>query len=368
MFLVGKHNGIIVLNQSFESKKLANGLSSFRRVDSTNAASDGGIAPDESIFIPQEVLAADRLFYDHVGMVLWNLEISEGKVRAIPIAGKLSDKKTIEWKTDGTRNLRSPWMWGNEGFANDPSTFVAIDKVNGEIVRLNLAYPDKGIVPFCRSTVSLRSLTLDSNEEPLVQDEAGQVYRLRSAPPTASIDLPLQLSRSGLYVDTEKGTVGEGFVSYSTKPSLTSPDACMVDSRENSVGRFKIDQWIGIPSGSVEFTKTEQSIFPEQTVFLQTFTDAKTLMRDETRILIHQGREWYGFIYKWNESQSDAILARAEGEPLIPNRGSCSHCHLQPNNQFILGFRPSNLTEYHHYKPNESALQIRTLRQIGILP
>jgi hypothetical protein len=91
-------------------------------------------------------------------------------------------------------------------------------------------------------------------------------------------------------------------------------------------------------------------------------------MRDETRILIHQGREWYGFIYKWNESQSDAILARAEGEPLIPNRSSCSHCHLQPNNQFILGFRPSNLTEYHHYKPNESALQIRTFRQIGILP
>jgi hypothetical protein len=368
MFLAGKHKGIIALNQSFESKKLANGLSSFRQVDSRNAASDGGIAPDESIFNPQEVLAANRLFYDHVGMVLWNLEISEDKVRAVPIAGKPSDKKTIEWKTDGMRNLSSPRMWGNEGLGNDPSTFVAIDKVNGEIVRLNLANPDKGVVPVCRSTVSLRSLTLDSNEEPLVQDEAGQVYHLRSAPPSASIDLPLQLSRSGLYVDTEKGTVGEGFVSYSTKPSLTSPDACMVDSRENSVGRFKIDQWIGIPSGGVEFTKTEQSIFPEQTVFLQTFTDAKTLMRDETRILIHQGREWYGFIYKWNESQSDAILARAEGEPLIPNRSSCSHCHLQPNNQFILGFRPSNLTEYHHYKPNESALQIRTFRQIGILP
>lgn len=369
IFLAGKHNGIIVLNQSFESKKLANGLSSFRQVDSTNAASDvQSVALEESIFASEEVLAANRLFYDHVGMVLWNLEISEGKVRAIPIAGKLSDKKTIEWKTDGTRNLNSPRMLGNEGLANDPSTFVAIDKVNGEIVRLNLANPDKGVVPVCRTTVSLRSLTLDSNEEPLVQDEAGQVYRLRSASPAAFIDLPIRLSKSGFYADPEKGTVGEGFVSYSTKPNLASPDACMVDSRENSVGRFKIDQWIGIPSGSVEFTKTEQSIFPEQTVFLQTFTDIKTLMRDETRILIHQGREWYGFIYKWNESQSDAILARAEGEPLIPNRSSCSHCHLQPNNQFILGFRPSNLAEYHHYKPNESALQIRTLRQIGILP
>jgi hypothetical protein len=369
IFFAGKHNGIIVLKQNFESKKIANGLSAFRQVDSRNAASDGESgAPDESIFHPQEVLAADRLFYDHVGMVLWNLEISEGKVRAIPITGKLSDKKTIEWKTDGTRNLWSPWMLGNEGLANDPSTFVAIDKVNGEIVRLNLANPNHGIVPVCRTTVSLRSLTLDSNEEPMVQDESGQVYHLRNAPPTASIDLPLQLSKSGLYVDTEKGTVGEGFVSYSTKSSLASPDACMVDSRENSIGVFKIDQWIGVPSGSTAFTKTEQSIFPDQTVFLQTFTDAKTLMRDETRILIHQGREWYGFIYKWNESQSDAILARAEGEPLIPNRGSCSHCHLKPNNQFILGFRPSNLTEYHRYKPNESALQIRTLRQIGILP
>jgi hypothetical protein len=364
MFFAGKHNGIIALDRSLVSKKISNGLSRFHQVDSRNAASvSESVAPDESSFDSEEVLAADRLFYDHAGMVLWNLEVSKGKVRVIPIAGKISDKKTIEWKTDGTRNLRSPWLLGSEGLAHDPSTFVAIDKGNGEIVRLNLAYPDKGIVPVCRTTVSLRSLTLDSNEEPLVQDDAGQVYHLRSAPSTASVDLPIQLSKSGLYIDTEKGTVGEGFVSYSSKSSLASPDACMVDSGGNSIGRFKIDQWIGIPSGSVEFTKTEQSIFPEQTVFLQTFTDTKTLMRDETRILIHQGREWYGYIYKWNESQSDAILARAEGEPLMPSRRSCNSCHLQPSNQFILGFRPSNLTEYHHYKPNESALQIRTLRQ-----
>jgi hypothetical protein len=148
--------------------------------------------------------------------------------------------------------------------------------------------------------------------------------------------------------------------------------ASMSAENEKEPTDSRTGQWLGIPSVRVAFSaESEDAIYTEGSILVQNIHlggNSKSSAISETRILVHQSREGYGFVYLWNTDQTDAILADNNGSFEALSRQNCSVCHLQANNQFILGFRPSNLTEYHHYKPNESALQIRTLRQIGILP
>jgi hypothetical protein len=240
---------------------------------------------------------------------------------------------------------------------------LAINKKNGTVVGMSIEKPELGLRTLCQTSLSLRGLCLDSNSEPILRDELGQIYMLAKARPEASTEMPTKLSEVGIFLDMKEKTVSDAFVGYTTKT--------MSEENEKESADSRTDQWLGIPSGRVEFSESENAIYTNGSILVQNIHsggNSKTTAISETRILVHQSREWYGFVYMWNTDQTDAILAGTNGSFEALSRQDCSVCHLQPNNQFIIGFRPSNLTEYHHYKPNESALQIRTLRQIGILP
>jgi hypothetical protein len=310
--------------------------------------------------------SSHNLFFEKERGILWRLDTPVDKVLATAIDKRknTNDQLTnLEWASDSDLNLISPCVGSFLGTGVPGSTLVAINKKNGTVVGMSIEKPELGLRTLCQTSLSLRGLCLDSNGEPILRDELGQIYMLAKARPEASTEMPTKLSEVGIFLDMKEKTVSDAFVGYTTKT--------MSEENEKESADSRTDQWLGIPSGRVEFSESENAIYTNGSILVQNIHsggNSKTTAISETRILVHQSREWYGFVYMWNTDQTDAILAGTNGSFEALSRQDCRVCHLQPNNQFILGFRPSNLTEYHHYKPNESALQIRTLRQIGILP
>jgi hypothetical protein len=316
---------------------------------------------------PSVEASSENIFFEKERGILWRLDTPVGKVLATEIDKRDSTNDPIailEWASDTELDLISPCMGSFLGTGGPGSTLVAINKKNGTVVWMSIEKPELGLRTLCQTSLSLRGLCLDSNGEPILRDELGQIYMLAKARPEASTEMPTKLSEVGIFLDMKEKKVSDAFVGYTTKT--------MSEENEKESADSRTDQWLGIPSGRVEFSaESEDAIYTEGSILVQNIYlggNSKSSAISETRILVHQSREWYGFVYLWNADQTDAILADNDGSFEAMSRQSCSVCHLKPNNQFILGFRPSNLTEYHRYKPNESALQIRTLRQIGILP
>lgn len=81
--------------------------------------------------------------------------------------------------------------------------------------------------------------------------------------------------------------------------------------------------------------------FPVGTALIKTFAFGEGTQRRliETRVLLHRSEGWVALPYRWNEEQTDAVLALAggrtqvvtpEGETIsyrIPNKNQCKECH-----------------------------------------
>jgi hypothetical protein len=90
-------------------------------------------------------------------------------------------------------------------------------------------------------------------------------------------------------------------------------------------------------------------------------------------LLTHQGGQWAGYSYRWNEEQSDATLVAASGEELrldaqhvwrFPSRDECMACHSRAAN-FVLGLSDVQMNRMHDYGGVQDN-QIRTLEHIGL--
>lgn len=236
-----------------------------------------------------------------------------------------------------------------------PTHLVLIENEQGKTLQSAIATTSRGIKQFGISADGI----------PMAQDDFGQSYRLVLNNPSYTKDLPNKLSQLNLFSDLGSGKMGGGFISYSVREDFA------VSSDHNPSG-FAVERWVGVPSGRVEFNDSEDAVYTEGTMFVQNFrqvaTDAKKGRLMETRILIYQSREWFPFVYGWNEDQTDAQLVESSGSFDTVSRDACLACHQQPNNQFILGFKPSKLSELHSYTEGEVALQYRTLIHLGIVP
>jgi hypothetical protein len=173
-----------------------------------------------------------------------------------------------------------------------------------------------------------------------------------TARPAAPVDMPEKLSRTGIYGPPNSLTINSSLIPYTTK---TAPVHDGYTTRT----------WLGLPRPK-PIKPTGLANYPEGTTFLQEIQEqAPTPRKTETRILIAQDSQWFGFVYRWDVDQKDATLVRAEGDSISLGRRSCQSCHSQPNGDFIMGFRADNLTEFQEYTEGKSAL--RTLRHIGVL-
>jgi len=129
--------------------------------------------------------------------------------------------------------------------------------------------------------------------------------------------------------------------------------------------------------------------FPEDTVLIKNFLlpmDERnpngTLKRIETRLMVKNCDEWYGFSYEWNEAQTDAVLLPASKtrsftltnpqggtfayDWIYPSRDQCGICHTNVANN-VLGLTTPQINHDFLYKrSNVTSNQLEALQYVRL--
>jgi uncharacterized repeat protein (TIGR03806 family) len=245
-----------------------------------------------------------------------------------------------------------------------------------------------------RTTYQIKSWGEDADGELYFADFAGGgIHRLVKAtatPPTAPF--PRKLSETGIFASTREHRVAPGVIPYTVNAPLWSDHA----AKERFLaipgdGRIGLEEHTASPPapGSPAGWR-----FPDGTVLVKTFSmdmergNPRSRRRLETRLLHLQEngaqgsgeRHWRGYVYVWNEEQTDAELLDAAGADTLlkirvgdrtveqnyrfPSRAQCVHCHTVPAG-FVLGVNTMQLNRDHDYG-GAVANQLATLEHIGL--
>jgi hypothetical protein len=163
---------------------------------------------------------------------------------------------------------------------------------------------------------------------------------LAASPKSAASAAPARLSETGLFAP---GTlnVDEHNRFFSPQYPLWSDGA-------------RKTRWVYLPRGTrIDATDLDAWVFPVGTKFWKEFSFNGR--RVETRLLWRASeRGWVFASYKWNDEQTDATLASADGEPgvaeiapgkrhSIPSIDDCHACHDSANAE-VLGFNALQLS------------------------
>lgn len=208
----------------------------------------------------------------------------------------------------------------------------------------------------------LRAGTITLTATVVIGVHAGM--RPRSIDASDDVHPPARLSETGLYAAGRVGTVDERNRQFSPQYPLWSDGATKT-------------RWVFLPPGTTIDTRDDAAWeFPVGTRFWKEFSfDGRKV---ETRMLWKAGAtRWVAVSYRWNDEQTDAILASDLGEPgvaaLTPNRShgipsatDCRACHGATRTE-PLGFNPLQLSTDRdpnaiHGEPLEPAdVTLRTL-------
>lgn len=213
----------------------------------------------------------------------------------------------------------------------------------------------------------------------LIVDHGGGLYRLvRAAQESAPSPFPVRLSDTGLFLSTKDHQPDPALIPYSV-------------NADGWIDGAKAQRWIALPGESrIEYTSSGGWNFPDGSVVVQTLSlesevgNPASSRRVETRLLTRQKGEWAGYSYKWDETQTDAVLVPSRGEEreLIvrdpaagngtraqpwryPSRSECMACHSRAAN-YVLGLTELQMNKVHRYEA-ASDNQLRTLQHLGVL-
>ena len=201
----------------------------------------------------------------------------------------------------------------------------------------------------------------------LHHDDRGTIHRLVPNPEAKDYKdaFPRKLSETGLFASAVDHKLAAGVVPF----QVAAPR--WVDGA--TAERFVAMPGAGTGELYDEFRRLEADFFgsflfpPAGTVLGETFTletkhgDPGSRRRLETQILHHDGRNWHGYSYLWNEAGTDADLVSARGTDLkiditgpalpggkhrqtwhVPSRTECMVCH-NPWSGYALAFTPLQL-------------------------
>jgi uncharacterized repeat protein (TIGR03806 family) len=149
-------------------------------------------------------------------------------------------------------------------------------------------------------------------------------------------------------------------------------------------------RYVWMPGGvSAEYHDQDVFDFPVGTVMIKTFSYLKDV-RDpslgervlETRLLIHNSKGWKGWVYLWNEDQSDAVLKiagttvdaewidaagkRMTNNYIVPNVNQCKGCHEQDEKLMPIGPKARYLNMDYEF-PGGVQNQLLRLAEVGYL-
>ena len=180
-----------------------------------------------------------------------------------------------------------------------------------------------------RTSARIVAFAEDPDGELLIVDyEGGGLHRLLpNEAGTRNADFPRSISATGLFSDVAAQAPAPGVFPY----EIHAP-AWM----DGAVGR----RWLAIPSRERIQLINKNTDWPKESIWPKDSVVAKTLSLEkrklETQILHFDGLSWNGYTYVWNEAQTDAALAPAEGTEIdlgggrkwkVLGRAACLTCH-----------------------------------------
>jgi uncharacterized repeat protein (TIGR03806 family) len=207
---------------------------------------------------------------------------------------------------------------------------------------------------------------------------SGEIFRLQPNPAAKAemARFPQHLSETGLFASVPDERPAPGVIPYSVNAPawhdgasmtrlLAVPNADTINPNANRGWDF-MDGAVLVQTLSLEMEKGKPA----------------SRKKVETRLLTHQAGEWFGYSYAWNDSQTDAVLVRKEGEEHklrirdaaapggarqqtwhFVSRSECMVCHSRAAN-FVLGLSTLQMNRTQKYGSAE-ANQLTALNSAG---
>ncbi|MCH7685748.1 MAG: PQQ-dependent sugar dehydrogenase [Planctomycetes bacterium] len=225
----------------------------------------------------------------------------------------------------------------------------------------------------------------------LDHNRSKQLYRLVENPEKGTNrNFPKKLSRTGLFASVKDHVPAPGVIPY----SIIAP---------HWADQTQSERWLAVPGTErIELDKKGNWQFPDGSVIAKTVSIEmeqgvpQSLRRLETQILHRENESWRPYTYVWNDEQTDALLADADGfnrtltirDPDAPagrreqtyrfaSRAECLLCHNPwvEKQTTIFGVQSASLLAVHamqlnrdHNYDGRTANQLRTYQHIGLLP
>jgi uncharacterized repeat protein (TIGR03806 family) len=257
----------------------------------------------------------------------------------------------------GPPELRGSYVYGDNGSGRVWSLRRAAD---GSVANAGIAAVDHP-----------SAFGEDADGELLVVSHDGPLWRLAASNPGGAA-FPRTLSATGLFTDLASLTPAPGLVEYEVNAPFWSDGA-------------QKRRWLGSPLQAIGFRGRGPFDLPVGSVLVKHFAlelrvgDPQSLVRLETRVLVHEAAGWAGYVYRWNETGTDAVLLAGREEVLLPivdpsapggartqrwtfpSRTDCRQCHTAAAGT-ALGIRSEQL---HRQAFGED--QLPRLRRLGVL-
>lgn len=227
------------------------------------------------------------------------------------------------------------------------------------------------------TAIKIVSFGVDRHGELYLLDHVGGLYRLVANPnQAANKPFPRRLSETGLFESLTPLSPVAGVVEYGVAAEPWA-DGAVAERFVALPDRWQIDT-----AGAWRF--------PPGAVLVKSISmpmergNPSSLKRLETQVLHFDGLDWRGYTYLWNEEQTDAELAGAEGGDVtltlrdsqapdgkheLPwrffSRAQCVVCHNTMAGS-VLGFTPVQLNTTRQYL-GTSRKQLEALTELRVL-
>lgn len=246
------------------------------------------------------------------------------------------------------RSLTGGFVYRGKKFPELVGAYLYGDYSTGRIWAVRVENGKPRIQDVARPRLAITGFTETPEGEILVLDHRGDgqggFHTLERTPPQPPSTFPTKLSETGLFAATAGHVVHPGLIPYEVAVPFWSDGA---DKH----------RWIALPAGGkITHMPSKAWNFPDQATVVKSFStnvDGRTKWI-ETRLLTKQDGEWFGYSYRWNESQTDAALVAAEGvnetvsmngRPQTwryPSRTECMMCHSRAAN-YVLGLSDAQM-------------------------
>jgi len=210
------------------------------------------------------------------------------------------------------------------------------------------------------TALQIAAFRVDQRGDLLIADHGGGIFKVVPRKTDApAVQFPVRLSDTGLFSSLKDHCLTPGLIAYSVNAPGWADGAVA-------------ERFFGLPGDSkISYTSSRGWGFPNDSVLAQTLAlemvegVPSSRRRLETRVLLKQDGEWAGYSYRWNEEQTDAVLASKAGEEIelevqdssgtkerrtwrIPSRAECLACHSRAAS-FVLGLTEPQMNREHDH-------------------